>query len=320
MNRLMIAPLLFGLSFLLPGCGDESVPHTPVSLEGMTNVKAGPAMVGCNSPDEDDIEPYVCNHSVLLEMTITVPDFYLDTYEVTNSQFVDFLNSNGNVCGGYVPCYLPPESEPDERLHLTEVDGEWTVEPGFENHPVVYVTWHAANDYCQWRGKRLPSHLEWEKAARGQQGLLFSYGNEYCAPCAANGILPELFDDGLWRWDNEYLSAECQEFWTRPYEGGTLPVGCMTHDVSPYGIHDLSGSVMEIVEDDFIDYITLDVTKDEFVDMVPLDGTPWMLEPRSDRRMYKGGGWCSYNWSFAARSLYDYLPGNWCIGFRCAVD
>jgi hypothetical protein len=88
------------------------------------------------------------------------------------------------------------------------------------NHPVSGVSWAEAAAYCEWRDGRLPSEAEWELAARGEEGLLYPWGNE---------------------------AGELANYADR--NAGTLPVGSFPASKSPYGLQDMAGNVWEWTAD-----------------------------------------------------------------------
>lgn len=143
---------------------------------------------------------------------VRVAPFFMDVYEVTNEQYLDFVRATK---------HWPPITWKTERDAIEE-----------EAHkPVTGVSWDDANDYAKWVGKRLPSEEEWEFAARGTDGRRYPWGNQW-DPQLANanatsrvkadvgtykGVSPfGVYDMGgnAWEWTASKLA---------PYPGGRLP-------------------------------------------------------------------------------------------------
>ena len=102
--------------------------------------------------------------------------FYIDRFPVTNQQFAEFCRATGTA----KPWYWKGGKIPD----------------GLEDCPVVDLGWPTADKYAKWAGKRLPTAEEWEAAARGTDGRLYPWGNDWDeqATCRReeNAFLPDL--------------------------------------------------------------------------------------------------------------------------------
>lgn len=127
---------------LLPGLFTD----LPTS-EGMVQIPGGTYTIGTDLNGGQYAPP----------QQITLETFWLDRFEVSNSQYADFLAEND---------IEPPHSWPDG-----------TPPTGQDNHPVRGLTWDNANEYCAWQNKRLPTEAEWEVAARGGQSFLYPWGD-----------------------------------------------------------------------------------------------------------------------------------------------
>ena len=154
--------------------------------------------------------------------TVTVPDFFIDRYEVTIGEFARFLNAGGNDSH-----YMEDMADPDFCGIVKRGAGDYAAVPGKEYYPIVYVRPESAQAYASWAGKRLPTEYEWEIAARGKDARLYPWGNQPPAPELAN------YDHHV---------------------GHTTPVGSYEKGKTPEGIYDMAGNVWELLQGNWKEY------------------------------------------------------------------
>jgi len=200
------------------------------------------------------------------EQTIVLDEFYLDRYEVTNRQYAECVRAGR--------CALP-------RLPRSVNFASYYASSEYGNYPVIWVTWNDTVDYCSFRGKRLPTEAEWEKAARGPQGGIYPWGD--AEPTDQTNF--------------NYVARD------------VAPVGSFAGDVSSYGVYDLAGNVREWVADWYQwDYYP---TAPQTNPTGPGVGVTKIL---------RGGSWNDIAVYVRSTSRKNFLPESFDsnLGFRCA--
>ena len=193
----------------------------------------------------------------------------IDQYEVRNHHYAAFVAATNHRKAG------PPSRYAKNMARMRGA-----------NQPVVYVSWNDADAYCRWKGKRLPTEAEWEKAMRGGDKRLWPWGNEV-DPLATNWAVAR---DGY---------------------DVTAPVGSFPRDVSPFGVADGAGNVIEWVADWY----------GEDVYGTPADRNPKGPEFGTYKGL-RGGAYTTSGTDVRVTSRSKMVPDfrDETIGFRCAVS
>jgi formylglycine-generating enzyme required for sulfatase activity len=219
----------------------------------MVLIPAGEFLMGSKDGEADDDERP--QHKVYLT------GYWIYRTEVTVAQYRKFCQATGRQ--------MPPEPE-----------------SGWQNtHPIVNVTWEDAAAYAQWAGAALPTEAQWEKAARGTDGQVYPWGND---------------------WDGD----KCQNSVGNKNAGNTAPVGSFPAGASPYGALDMAGNVWEWCADWYdAGYYKNAPTRNP---TAPATGT-W--------RVLRGGSWyCAYLVGFRAAFRSGSRPTfRHRLGFRCVL-
>lgn len=208
---------LFFLQVIVISCGGEEE-------NNMVNVPAGEFQMGCNEEVDNkcynDEKPY---HKVILSA------YKIDKYEVTSCKYQECVDAGD--CNNY------NESEPHFSAYSEEFQKCNLGRKDRLDHPMNCVSWFGAKAYCEWVGKRLPTEAEWEKAARGTDGLKYPWGNTSDSTCSYAV---------MGRYDEKRGPEGCGA-------DSTWAVGSIEAGKSPYGAYDMAGNVIEWVNDWFLE-------------------------------------------------------------------
>jgi formylglycine-generating enzyme required for sulfatase activity len=198
---------------------------------------------------------------------LTLSDYYLARTPVTNAQYLAFVQAAGHSAPKHWQSAKPPRDK--------------------ENHPVVYVSWNDVLAYCRWLAQAtgkpysLPSEAEWEKGARGAEGWIYPWGNE---------------------WDQSLCNS------SEGGKGEPTPVGAYPNGASPYGLLDMAGNVWEWTRSLKKSYpYTLDDGRED-------------LEA-SGARVLRGGAFANSEGGVRCAYRNTDYPGSWhgARGFRVVV-
>jgi formylglycine-generating enzyme required for sulfatase activity len=175
-------------------------------------VPAGCAVVGSDAKGREALRralqapPLAFYDTEFALRRVWVAAYYIGRHEVTMAQFAAYQQfcERGRGCPPWAPRYVDPVKEPER--------------------PAVFVGWRQAQAYCRWAGGRLPSELQWEKAARGNDGRFWPWGEQP---------------------DERRYQGKAQTR-RQPVAVGSFPTGD-----SPYGVADMAGNVWEFTADDW---------------------------------------------------------------------
>ena len=246
------------------------------AFDDMVLIPAGPFVMG--SDKKVDKNSYTAEFP---QRTVHLDAFEIDKYEATTVQFLKFVLATNRA-----------------PLIDWQYDGG-NFQDTMVSHPVMHVSWFEADAYCKWAGKRLPTSAEWEKAARGEDGRIYPWGNQPAGLSRAN-------------FGRTGLSGPVRD---RPERLLLYPpivsVDKYENSVSPYGVYQMAGNVAEW---------TADWYDPKYYKTAP-NSNPRGPETGS-QKAFRGGGWIDSTPSVRPAQRNGADPNtkmNW-LGFRCARD
>ena len=229
--------------------------------DGMTllYVPAGEFTMGSDTGGSNETPA----HKVFLDA------FWIDQTEVTMEMYAKCVQAG--AC-------KPPVNKPGNYYYYGDAQ--------YDNYPVIFVNWSMADAYCAWAGRRLPTEAEWEKAARGENGFRYPWGDEEPSVLLLN-------------YNHSAESA--------------IAVGTYPDGASPYGALDMAGNVYEWVADSF---------DPNYYKYSPTSNPPGPTDTNVAFRVIRGGSYLSGAGTVTASYRFPEEPKEEnvysAVGFRCA--
>jgi len=229
--------------------------------------------------------------------TVTLSAFRMSKYEITNAQYAAFLNAKSIGSNGFTNPYHPLiEANYDSNYFGLHYSGsQWVTVAGYENAPVVYVTWYGATEYATYIGGTLPTEAQWEYACRAGTTTQFNTGN-FLTNMQAN-----------YSWSNTYNSGLNTVTTTSPNKTQTIG----TYTPNAYGLYDMHGNVAEWCSDWYGTYPTTAQT----------NPTGTATGSEGSDRVVRGGSWRFYTQHCRSAFRLYILPyhGFNDVGFRVVL-
>lgn len=243
---------------------------------------------------------------------VTVAPYLIDRYPVTVREFAAFVAETGYRTDaerrGVGMIYTEQGWIEREGANWRSPGGPGFGAHGYDDHPVVHVSWNDANAYAQWAGRRLPTECEWEFAARGPNFRTWPWGDSWDAGNANTAELHAGPLTTLAAWQ-QWWFATCRRDGPMPR---TTPVGAFSAGGdSVFGCGDMAGNVYEWTS----------TVSSLYGEGVECDPTVRMALGRY--RVIRGGSWMNFRYQVRCTERIHGDPHGWssfALGFRCAMD
>lgn len=261
--------MLLSAVILPPLFGGPAGCQRPAAPLGMVWIPGGPFTMGTNETDAE---------GRALEFGLTKP-WFDDEHPAHTVNLPGFYLDRNEVTNADFAAYVAATG--------ARIPGTWkaaTYPGGEANIPVASINWYQANDYCAWAKKRLPTEAEWERAAKGQGQREWPWGD------TPDPLLANL--EGV-----------------EDHFAGTAPVDSFDAGRSPYGLYNMTGNVMEWVNDWYDEH---------YYKVMPAKNPPGPAI--GDEKVIRGGSWHDSFRYAHTYSRFKMFPEyrDVTIGFRCA--